>query len=55
MNVITKVRVKWAPEYGIGTTDAIDTYCCELYPSWYVIFDGDNEGHYFHKKDLEVL
>ena len=50
------VRVKFQPDL-IGKTDAIDTYCCELFPSWYVVFPEEKpwEGHYFHVKDLEVL
>ncbi len=52
-----QVKVTFAPEYGVGTTDAEDTYCCELTPSWFVTFPDDEpgNGHYFHVKDLEVL
>lgn len=49
-----RVKVKWAPEHGIGATDAKDTYCCDATPAWYVVFAGDKpwEGMYFAKTDL---
>ena len=51
-----RVRVSYAPEYGVGTTDAVNTYCCEALPSWYVVFAGERpwEGHYFHVTDLVI-
>lgn len=53
-----EVRVKWAPEYGIGQTDAVDTACCTIAgPAWYVWFENEApwEGHYFFKSDLEIV
>ena len=52
-----KVRVKFAPEYGIGESDGVDTYCCTATPAHYVVFPGEKpwEGHYFNTADLEEV
>lgn len=47
------LRVK-TPD-GIGKTDGVRTYCCEATPSWFVIFPGDFEGHYYHVRDCKVI
>ena len=49
-----KVKVKFAPEWGVGETDGVDTRCCETTPAWLVKFP-DEEGHYFSKADLEII
>lgn len=41
----------------LGTSDCIDTYCCEALPSWFVFFyiDGVNYEGYFHKSVCEIV
>ena len=38
-----------------GFTDAEDTYCCELQPSWFVTVPAADYEGYFHVKDLNVV
>ena len=54
---MNKVMIRWALEYGLGTTDCVDTYCCCLEPAWYVVFEGEEEweGHYFQVKDCILV
>jgi len=37
----------------IGYTDKVDTYCCELLPSWFVEVPKFNYEGYFYKEDLK--
>jgi hypothetical protein len=38
-----------------GYTDAKDTYCCEMRPSWFVWVPAADYDGYFSKGDLKII
>ena len=38
----------------LGYTDAVDTYCCSLYPAWFVYVPRYDYSGYFSPKDLLI-
>ena len=48
-----KCKIKHKPEYGIGKTDKIITYCCSSTPCYFVEFK--NYSGYFAKKDIILV
>ena len=39
----------------IGYTDGVDTFCCEMQPSWFVKVPAMDYTGYFLKKDLRII
>ena len=50
-----KMPIWWDKDQPIVYTDGIDTYCCDLSPSWFVRVPMFDYSGYFHKEDLEVI